>query len=89
MHKTAFRPYEGHYEFVIMRFGLNAPATFQSTMNNLFKPFLRKFIIVFYDILVYSPMIDTHFDQLTQAFVKLTEATFYLKFLKCLFCNFN
>ena len=50
IHKTAFRTRYGHYEFVVVPFGLtNAPATFVFLMNNVLSKFLDKFVLLFID----------------------------------------
>ncbi|GKF00037.1 putative reverse transcriptase domain-containing protein, partial [Tanacetum coccineum] len=64
--KAPYRTPHGHYEFLVMPFGLmNAPAVFMDLMNRVFHEFLDKFVIVFIDdIMVFSKSKEEHEEHL-------------------------
>ena len=85
--KIAFRMRYGHYEFLVMSFGLtNTPETFMDLINRVFRPFLNRFVIVFIDdILVYSRSEEEHALHLRLVLQTLREHQLYAKFSKCEF----
>ncbi|KAL4025960.1 hypothetical protein IC575_014366 [Cucumis melo] len=85
--KTTFRLRYGHYEFIVMSFGLtNALAVFMDLMNRVFKDFLNTFMIVFIDdILVYSKTKTKHEEHLRMVLETLRANKLYVKFSKCEF----
>ncbi|GKD63395.1 putative reverse transcriptase domain-containing protein [Tanacetum coccineum] len=74
-------------QFLVMPFGLtNAPSTFQALMNEVFAPFLRKFILVFFDdILVYSRDMTEHAKHLELVLKTMQSQELYAKMSKCVF----
>lgn len=89
IHKTSFRTHNKHYKFMVMPFGLtNAPVTFQSLTNNIFRMYLRKFILVFFDdILIYNQSLKNNLKYLQIVFELLKTHSLFVKRSKCVLCR--
>ena len=83
--KTAFRTRYGHYEFLVLPFGLtNAPATFMHLMHQTFRDHLDDFVIVFLDdILIYSKTLEEHQKHVSTIMEILRREKLYAKESKC------
>lgn len=68
-----------------MPFGLyNAPSTFQSLMNHLLNPYLRKSVLVFFDdILIYNKSWETHLQNVDNILHLLKDKKLFVKISKC------
>ena len=84
-HKTAFRTRYRHYEFLVLPFGLmNAPATFMTLMNDIFREHLDDFVIIYLDdILIYSKTKEEHLQHVRLVLKTLRKHHLYAKAKKC------
>ncbi|KAL2320102.1 hypothetical protein Fmac_029071 [Flemingia macrophylla] len=87
IHKTAFKIHGGHFEYLVMPFGLtNASATFQGLMNDVFKEYIRRFFLVFFDdILIYCKDLQHHISHLHMVLLTMRRNSLYAKKYKCYF----
>ncbi len=85
--KTAFSTTTGHYEYLVMPFGLaNSPSVFQSFINDVFRDMLNRWVIVYIDdILIYSTTLEDHIKQVRAVHRRLIDHQLYAKAEKCEF----
>lgn len=84
---TAFVCWLGHFEYLVVPFGLsNAPAALQTLMNYVLKDFLDDFVVVYLDdILIFSDTEEEHLVHVRAVLRRLREFHLYAKLEKCLF----
>ncbi len=85
--KISHRTRYGSYEFLVMPFGFtNAPATFCTLMNDIFREWLDDFVVIYIDdILVYNNSMEEHAEHIWKVFQRLRQNKLYAKFEKCEF----
>lgn len=81
----AFQIRFGHFEYLVMPFGLcNVPTTFQHFVNYIFRDFLDLFVFVYLDdILRFSASLELHRTHVKQVILRLRQNGLYAKVEKC------
>jgi len=84
VHKIAFKTHTGHYEYLVMPFGLaDAPAAFRALVNELFRPYLKKLVLIFFDdILIYNFNLQNHLQHVRLVFEILQDNKLYAEWSK-------
>ncbi|KAI7799341.1 Pol polyprotein, partial [Triplophysa rosa] len=85
--KTAFNTPSGHYEYLVLPFGLtNAPAVFQGLINAVLGDMINRFVFVYLDdILIFSPSLQEHTRHVREVLQRLLENQLFVKAEKCEF----
>ncbi|XP_016378977.1 RNA-directed DNA polymerase homolog [Sinocyclocheilus rhinocerous] len=85
--KTAFVTPTGHYEYLVMPYGLvNAPSLFQDFMHKVLREYLHRFVLVYIDdILIYFRSMAEHRHHVVEVLERLREFHLFLKAEKCSF----
>ena len=83
--KTAFITPSGHYEYLVMPFGLaNSPAVFQAFINDVLRDMLNRFVFVYLDdILIFSHSQTLHVQHVREVLKRLYEHNLFVKWEKC------
>ncbi|KAJ1596226.1 hypothetical protein NDA14_001345 [Ustilago hordei] len=85
--KTAFGTQLGLYEYLVMPFGLaNAPAHFQSFINDIFRDIIGIYVVVYLDdFLIFSDTEEAHVKHVTEVLTRLRSNRLFAKLSKCEF----
>lgn len=85
--KTAFKTKDGLFEWLVMSFGLtNVPSIFMRLMNEVLKPFLGKFVIIYLDdILIFSRSKEKHMGNVKQVLESMKLEKLQINLKKCIF----